>query len=303
MPHWRSSTIAVPIAPANCRLLSPRHRSTPLLLLHLHLQAEAGADVVSPSDMMDGRIGAIRSALDQQGFTDVSIMSYTAKYASAFYGPFRDALASAPKPGKEHRSVGEGRQGLVHRLSHSWRASQKRTLGESVTCFRMQLPWANIRSSTAARRSLVCTFLPASLFVALAAYNNIWYSAAAGCSCEVVILSFVSPTHAARRRIPPNKKTYQQDPGNYREALREARLDEAEGADILMVKPGLPYLDVVRQLRDNTTLPISVYHVSGEWGQGGAGQPLLGGRSCRRPPAPVGGGHRSMLGCGRAAKP
>jgi porphobilinogen synthase len=67
------------------------------------------------------------------------------------------------------------------------------------------------------------------------------------------------------RRIPPNKNSYQQDPGNYREALRELRLDEAEGADIVMVKPGLPYLDVVRQLRDNTTLPVAVYHVSGEY--------------------------------------
>eukprot|EP00891_Asterochloris_glomerata_P003263 jgi/Astpho2/3263/Aster-08030 len=132
-------------------------------------QARAGADVVSPSDMMDGRVGAIRQALDREGFTEVSIMAYTAKYASAFYGPFRDALASAPKPGQEHRI------------------------------------------------------------------------------------------------IPPNKKTYQQDPANYREALREARLDEAEGADIMMVKPGLPYLDIIRLLRDNSTLPIAAYHVSGEY--------------------------------------
>lgn len=132
-------------------------------------QAEAGADCVSPSDMMDGRVSAIRSALDREGFTDVSIMAYTAKYASAFYGPFRDALASAPKPGQAHR------------------------------------------------------------------------------------------------RIPPNKKEYQMDPANYREALREAALDELEGADIMMVKPGMPYLDVVRALRDSTTLPISVYHVSGEY--------------------------------------
>lgn len=132
-------------------------------------QARAGADCVSPSDMMDGRVGAIRAALDSEGFTNVSIMAYTAKYASAFYGPFRDALASAPKAGEAHR------------------------------------------------------------------------------------------------RIPPNKKTYQQDPGNYREALREAILDEAEGADIMMVKPGLPYLDVIRLLRDNTPLPIAAYHVSGEY--------------------------------------
>lgn len=132
-------------------------------------QARAGADVVSPSDMMDGRVAAIRAALDREGFTNVSIMSYTAKYASAFYGPFRDALASAPKPGELHRV------------------------------------------------------------------------------------------------IPPNKKTYQQDPANYRESLREARADEAEGADIMMVKPGLPYLDVIRLLRDNTPLPIAAYHVSGEY--------------------------------------
>lgn len=132
-------------------------------------QAEAGADCVSPSDMMDGRIGAIRQALDSAGFSNVSIMSYCAKYASAYYGPFRDALASAPKPGQAHRI------------------------------------------------------------------------------------------------IPPNKKTYQMDPANFREALRELEQDEAEGADIVMVKPGLPYLDVVRQLRDNTSLPVAVYHVSGEY--------------------------------------
>ena len=132
-------------------------------------QARAGADCVSPSDMMDGRVGAIRAALDGAGYAHVGIMSYTAKYASAFYGPFRDALASAP-------------------------------------------------------------------------------AAATG-----------------GRVIPPNKATYQQDPGNYREALREAEADEAEGADIMMVKPGLPYLDVIRLLRDATSLPIAAYHVSGEY--------------------------------------
>ncbi|KAK9845890.1 hypothetical protein WJX81_005268 [Elliptochloris bilobata] len=132
-------------------------------------QAQAGADCVSPSDMMDGRVGAIRAALDSEGFTNVSIMAYTAKYASAYYGPFRDALASAPQ--------------------------------------------------------------------------------AAGGS----------------RVIPRDKKTYQQDPGNYREALREAMADEAEGADIMMVKPGLPYLDIIRLLRDNTSLPVAAYHVSGEY--------------------------------------
>ncbi len=124
-------------------------------------QAEAGIDIIGPSDMMDGRVGHIRQALDVAGFTDTAIMSYTAKYASAFYGPFRDALDSAPKFG--------------------------------------------------------------------------------------------------------DKKTYQMDPANKREALIEARLDEAEGADYLMVKPALCYLDVIQTLRQSTSLPISAYNVSGEY--------------------------------------
>jgi porphobilinogen synthase len=124
-------------------------------------QAQAGADILGPSDMMDGRVGYIRSVLDENGFTDVSIMSYTAKYASAFYGPFRDALDSAPKMG--------------------------------------------------------------------------------------------------------DKKTYQMDPANYYEALIEADLDTEEGADFLMVKPALAYLDVIRLLKDNSNLPIAAYNVSGEY--------------------------------------
>lgn len=124
-------------------------------------QAQAGADVLGPSDMMDGRVGFIRRVLDEQGFSEVSIMSYTAKYASAFYGPFRDALDSAPKKG--------------------------------------------------------------------------------------------------------DKKTYQMDYRNSREALREAKLDEAEGADFLMVKPALSYLDVIQLLKQNTQLPVAAYNVSGEY--------------------------------------
>ncbi len=123
--------------------------------------ARAGADIIAPSDMMDGRVGYIRNVLDDNGFKHVSIMSYTAKYASAFYGPFRDALNSAPKFG--------------------------------------------------------------------------------------------------------DKKTYQMNPANQREALIEADLDEAEGADFLMVKPALPYLDVIKLLKDNTELPIAAYNVSGEY--------------------------------------
>lgn len=123
-------------------------------------QAQAGIDIIGPSDMMDGRVGVIREALDQNGYTDVSIMSYTAKYASAFYGPFRDALNSAPKSG--------------------------------------------------------------------------------------------------------DKKTYQMNPANKREALLEAQLDFDEGADMLMVKPALCYLDVIHMLRENFPIPITAYNVSGE---------------------------------------
>ncbi|NRB46426.1 MAG: porphobilinogen synthase [Saprospiraceae bacterium] len=128
-------------------------------------QAEAGFDLIGPSDMMDGRVQYIRESLDGAGFTDTGIMSYTAKYASAFYGPFRDALDSAPKASDD---------------------------------------------------------------------------------------------------IPKDKKTYQMDPANKREALIEAELDSAEGADFLMVKPALHYLDVIALLKDNFELPIAAYHVSGE---------------------------------------
>ncbi|MBX9654206.1 porphobilinogen synthase, partial [bacterium] len=123
--------------------------------------AEAGADIVSPSDMMDGRIGAIRERLDEEGFTEVSILAYSVKYASAFYGPFRDALDSAPRFG--------------------------------------------------------------------------------------------------------DKKTYQMDPANVREAEREIELDEAEGADMVMVKPAGPYLDVISRVRELTALPVAAYQVSGEY--------------------------------------
>jgi porphobilinogen synthase len=124
-------------------------------------QAETGIDILGPSDMMDGRVGYMRQVLDENGFTEVSIMSYCAKYASGFYNPFRDALDSAPKFG--------------------------------------------------------------------------------------------------------DKKTYQMNPANRTEALIEAELDTAEGADFLMVKPALAYLDVIRLLKDNSALPITAYNVSGEY--------------------------------------
>jgi porphobilinogen synthase len=124
-------------------------------------QAQAGADMIGPSDMMDGRVGYLRNILDQGGYKNVSIMAYSAKYASAFYGPFRDALDSAPKFG--------------------------------------------------------------------------------------------------------DKKTYQMNPANVREALIEAELDYQEGADFLMVKPALAYLDVIKSLNDNFNIPIAAYNVSGEY--------------------------------------
>jgi porphobilinogen synthase len=128
-------------------------------------QAKAGFDLIGPSDMMDGRVGYIRESLDAEGYTNTGILSYTAKYASAFYGPFRDALDSAPKAADD---------------------------------------------------------------------------------------------------IPADKKTYQMDPANKDEALIEAESDTAEGADMLMVKPALNYLDVIHMLRSQFALPIAAYHVSGE---------------------------------------
>jgi len=131
------------------------------------LLAQAGADVVAPSDMMDGRVRAIRKSLDREGLVNTAILAYSVKFASAFYGPFRDAVGSAQAAG----------------------------------------------------------------------------------------------THLL------DKKTYQMNPANRREALLEAQLDEEEGADILMVKPAGPYLDIIREVRNQTTLPIAAYQVSGEYAQ------------------------------------
>jgi len=127
------------------------------------VQSDAGVDIVAPSDMMDGRIGAIRLALEAAGHTHTRIMAYSAKYASAFYGPFRDAVGSAGNLGKS------------------------------------------------------------------------------------------------------NKKVYQMDPGNTDEALREVAMDLAEGADMVMVKPGMPYLDIVRRVKDEFKVPTFAYQVSGEY--------------------------------------
>jgi porphobilinogen synthase len=126
------------------------------------VQARAGADIIAPSDMMDGRVGAIRTALDAQGFQDVQIMAYSAKYASAFYGPFRDAVGSGGY-------------------------------------------------------------------------------------------------------LKGDKKTYQMDPGNAEEALREVALDLAEGADSVMIKPGLPYLDIITRVKTRFEVPVFAYQVSGEY--------------------------------------
>jgi porphobilinogen synthase len=130
------------------------------------VQAEAGADVIAPSDMMDGRVGALRTALDGAGHADAAILSYAAKYASSFYGPFRAALDSAPRQ---------------------------------------------------------------------------------------------------KAGVPTDKKTYQMDPANVREALREVALDLDEGADMVLVKPALAYLDVIYRVREITDVPVAAYHVSGEY--------------------------------------
>jgi porphobilinogen synthase len=136
-------------------------------------QAEAGADAVAPSDMMDGRVGALRAALDDQGLTETPLIAYSAKFASAFYGPFREAADSAPAVG--------------------------------------------------------------------------------------------------------DRRGYQMDPANALEAVREAQLDADEGADVLMVKPALPYLDVIRRVKDSTGMPVAAYNVSGEYAmvKAAAGQGLL----------------------------
>lgn len=136
-------------------------RTLPVLAQMSLLAAEAGADIVAPSDMMDGRVGVIRSVLDKEGWNQVGILAYSAKYASAFYGPFREALNSAPKFG--------------------------------------------------------------------------------------------------------DKKTYQLNSANYREALLECRLDEEEGADFILIKPALAYLDIISKIKESTYLPVGAYHVSGEY--------------------------------------
>ena len=135
------------------------------------LHAEAGADLVSPSDMMDGRVGHLRAALDRAGFQNTGVLAYTVKYASAFYGPFRDAAGSVPKGGASEDDM----------------------------------------------------------------------------------------------KPPNDRKTYQMDPRNPREARLEVALDEAEGADMLLVKPALAYLDILVQVRQLSALPLVAYHVSGEY--------------------------------------
>jgi len=138
----------------------------PLLAKEAVAHAKAGADIVAPSDMMDGRVAAIRRALDESGYGELPILAYAAKFAGAFYGPFRDAAESAPREGPG---------------------------------------------------------------------------------------------------IPKDRKGYQMDPANAREALREVALDVGEGADMVMVKPAVPYLDIVRMVKDRFDLPVAAYHVSGEY--------------------------------------
>jgi porphobilinogen synthase len=153
------------ISEDGCTILNDE---TVLLLKEMAcLLAEAGVDWVAPSDMMDGRVGAIREALDEMRFTDTAILAYSVKYASAYYGPFRDAVGSSASAGTHHL----------------------------------------------------------------------------------------------------NKQTYQMNPANRREAILEAAMDIEEGADAIMVKPAGPYLDIIREIRESTTLPVAAYQVSGEYAQ------------------------------------
>jgi porphobilinogen synthase len=162
---WADVCLCEYTSHGHCGVLTPHgvdnDRTLPLLAQASIAYAQAGADVVAPSDMMDGRVGAIRAALDQHGHGETVIVSYAAKYASAFYGPFREAAGSTPQHG--------------------------------------------------------------------------------------------------------DRRGYQMDPPNVREAVREAEADIREGADIVMVKPGLPYLDVIRAVRERVDVPVAAYQVSGEF--------------------------------------
>ncbi len=165
--HGHCGVLRAPKAGGPGQDLSVDNDATlPLLAKEAVAHARAGADIVAPSDMMDGRVAAIRRALDETGYGDVPILSYAAKFAGAFYGPFRDAAESAPREGPG---------------------------------------------------------------------------------------------------IPTDRKGYQMDPANAREAMREVALDVAEGADMVMVKPAVPYLDIVRLVKDRFDLPVAAYHVSGEY--------------------------------------
>jgi porphobilinogen synthase len=190
-------------------------------------QAAAGADLIGPSDMMDGRVGAIREALDDEGFSHVGIISYTAKYASAYYGPFREALDSAP------------------------RAAAGKPIPNDKSTYQMDP--ANSREALDDE---------GYSHVGIISYTAKYASAYYGPFREALDSA---PRAAAGKPIPNDKSTYQMDPANSREALTEALLDEQEGADIMMVKPGLAYLDIIHRLRAETELPIAAYNVSGEY--------------------------------------
>lgn len=194
-------------------------RTVEVLVRMALAQAEAGVDIVAPSDMMDGRIGAIREALDKNGFEDVCIMSYAAKYASCLYGPFRDALGSLGA--KE--------------------AEQKSTAKKAKF----------IETSSQAAGSEAQELDPVSCNVGLAMK-------------EKLNADDIEPS-GLLEKIPEDKSTYQMDPANSEEALKELELDVAEGADFVMVKPASWYLDIIFRFKSQTNLPVAAYQVSGEY--------------------------------------
>ena len=176
------------------------------------MQAEAGADIVAPSDMMDGRVRALREALDAAALEQVAIMAYSAKYASAYYGPFREAVGSKNLPSY---------------------------------------------STEAAKDYVAPVLAPSSIVHTLSC-----------CAPSTPYPSSASASLKAGSQMKElDKRDYQMDPANLREALLEVKLDEEEGADMVMVKPAGPYLDVIRAVRESTLLPVVAYQVSGEYAQ------------------------------------
>ena len=210
--------------------------------------AEAGASIVAPSDMMDGRIGAIREALESADQRNVRILSYAAKYASAFFGPFRDAVGSAGNLG------GGNKYSYQMDPANSDEALREVDL-DLVEGADIVAPSDMMDGRIGALREALEE--DGHINTRILAYSAKYASSFYG--------PFRDAVGSAGALGGGNKYTYQMDPANSDEALREVALDLDEGADMVMVKPGMPYLDVVRQVKDVFGVPTYVYQVSGEY--------------------------------------